>query len=81
MKLADDVHLEITLKIFAMARVKLDVYDNRRNSLISIANAMNAPQVSLNAKVRPVGASGSTLTESDNCHNASPIEYRELFKK
>lgn len=58
-----------------MASVKLDVYDNNINSLISIANAMNAPQVSLNAKVKPVGATGSTLTESANSHNAWPSKH------
>lgn len=77
MAIAAVVHLEITLKIFAMASVKLDVYDNNRNSLISIANAMNAPQVSLNAKVKPVGVTGSMFTGSDNCHNAWPIEHLE----
>lgn len=36
-----------TLKIPEIASVKLDVYDSNKNSLISIANARNAPQVTL----------------------------------
>lgn len=59
-----------------MASVKLDVYDNNRNSLISIANAMNAPQVSLNAKKTPLGVTESLTDASDNCHNASPFHSK-----
>ena len=62
-----------------MAKVKLDVYDNSRNSLISIANAINAPQVSLNAKNRPFGVTES-LTVSDNSHNASPNILGNIFE-
>lgn len=55
-----------------MANVKLDVYDNKRNSLTSIANAMNAPPVIFVANIRYSGDTESTVL-SDNFNSASPI--------
>lgn len=63
---------KFTLKMFAIASVKLDVYDNSKNSLISIANAINAPPVNFNAIKIALGDTES-LTVSDNFNNASPV--------
>lgn len=54
-----------------MANVKLDVCDNNINSLISIANAMNAPHVIFRAKKIPLGDTESPAP-SDNFNKASP---------
>lgn len=58
--------------MFEMASVKLDVCDNNKNSLISIANAINAPHVIFNAKKIPLCDTVSALVPSDNFNNASP---------
>lgn len=54
-----------------IAKVKLDVYDNKRNSLISIANAINAPNVIFMAKKTPSGDTEESDV-SESFSKASP---------
>lgn len=54
-----------------MAKVKLDVYDSSRNSLTSIANAMNAPPVIVIANITTSDDTESDAL-SDNFNSASP---------
>lgn len=56
-----------------MASVKLDVYDNNKNSLTSIANAINAPPVIFIANIIPSGDNESDDAVSDNFSSASPV--------
>lgn len=55
-----------TLKIPAIDSVKLDVYDSSKNSLISMANARNAPAVTLMNKYNLSGVSPASDTVSKN---------------
>lgn len=55
-----------------IASVKLDVYDNNRNSLTSIANATNAPDVIFIANKMPVVDADESDEESDNLNSVSP---------
>lgn len=63
-----------------MDRVKLDVYANNKNSLTSIANAINAPAVTLIAKTI---ASDENVSDfcSDNFQRASPKNKKIFFNK
>lgn len=61
-----------TLKIPDIDSVKLDVCDNKRNSLISIANAIIAPQVIFNANETTSNGINSDDV-SDNLRSSPPI--------
>lgn len=64
-------NMRYTLKIPAIESVKLDVYDSSKNSLISMANAMNAPAVAWTTKYILSGES----PESDSVSKNSKSEY------
>lgn len=59
-----------TLKIPAIESVKLDVYDSSKNSLISMANARNAPAVTWMTKYNLSGVSPESDAVSKNSKNA-----------
>lgn len=55
-----------------IANVKLDVYDKSKNSLTSKANAINAPDVILNAKNITSVDTDESDAESESFNNVSP---------
>lgn len=70
------LHLsKLTLKIPAMARVKLEVYVTKVTSLNSMKNAMNAPSNTFIANIENSSITGKELKESSLLKTLKPTSY------
>lgn len=70
---------KLTLKIPAMARVKLEVYVTRVTSLNSMKNAMNAPSNTFMPNMVNSSIAGNVLKDSSLLKTLKPANFRFLI--
>lgn len=68
-------HSKLTLKIPAMARVRLEVYVTKVTSLNSMKNAINAPSNTFIANMENSSITGRELKESSLLKTLNPVSF------